>query len=118
MHDEKPTGLAGMFLKTIEATNANGLAARPAARATSLAPAPAPRAPESAPEAAPAPAAAPQSRSLARSVLRTVATVDANGLRELAERRAPLPEPEQVDPNSPRGKLRSTLGRIIGRASR
>ena len=110
-YTERPTGLAGMFLKTIEATNANGLAARPAVRATSLAPAPALRAPRSAPD--PAPAAAPQSRSLARSVLRTVAAIDANGLTVLRTRPAHITEPEPLDPTSPRARLRAYLGRVI-----
>ena len=116
-HAQKPAGLAGMFLKTIEATNANGLAARPAVRATSLAAAPAPHAVDPAPEPAPAPALPPQSRLVARSLLRSVAAIDANGLVVLRTRATNVAEPEPIDPASPRAKLRAHLRRFTGGGS-
>ena len=112
----KKAGLAGMFLKSIAATNANGLAARPAARAVSVAPAPEPRATEAELEAAPVPASLPQPPSkhaLARSLLRTVATVDANGLNPLRPSAAPTAQPAPLDPTSPRASLRTYLGKFI-----
>jgi flagellar hook-length control protein FliK len=119
-HEPKPPGLAAMFLKSIAATNVNGLAARPAARPVSATPAPEPRAAQAEPEAVPEPATAPQSPSrhaVARSVLRTVAAIDANGLTVLRARLTNVSGPEPLDPASPHAALRAHLRRFTGGGS-
>jgi hypothetical protein len=93
--DEKPTGLAGMFLKTIEVTNHNGLAARPAARPVGVAPAPGPRATQTEPEAVPEPVAAPQPSKHESWLLSGLARIDHNGFgRALPAPATNAPAPE------------------------